>query len=96
MAKIPTSEQPTSYYEWDYVGTREKQYATFSFVEDPRVVDAPSEALAMDEQLFSLYAVHCDGVPTSTGFVSPLPKENHEEVDEFHDDTLSDEDFLGL
>jgi len=31
-----TGSTPNSYYEWDYVGTNKKQYATFSFVEDPR------------------------------------------------------------
>lgn len=31
-----TVSTPNSYYEWDYVGTNEKQYATFSLVEGPR------------------------------------------------------------
>jgi len=50
----------------------------------------------MGEQLCSRDAVHCVGIPRSTGFVSPLSRENHEEFDEFHDDTLSDKDFLAL
>lgn len=66
-----------SHYEWDYVGTQDKPYATFSFVDvskDELLSKTPPVAKARSEP-------------------QALPRLEENIFDEFDDDTLLDEDF---